>query len=194
MNQVREYQIQNATVEDAEALLAIYAPYVEHTAVSFEYEVPTIEEFRSRVEHISAKYPYLKAVTPNGEILGYAYAAEFKWRKAYDYSVETTIYLREDVKRGGIGRALYAALEEGLRSMGILNMNACIALPKEESPRLTMDSIHFHEKLGFSLVGTFHDSGYKFDTWYDMIWMEKMLGAHTAKHAPVAFGAYRRQI
>lgn len=184
-------RIEKATVADAKELLAIYAPYVENTAISFEYVVPSIEEFEERVRSLSARYPYLKAVDENGVIVGYAYAAEFKWRKAYDWSVETTIYLRGDCKRQGIGRALYEKLENSLRDMGILNMNACIACPMEGSDLVPRDSISFHEKLGFETVGVFHNSGYKLSTWFDMIWMEKMLGEHTPDVKPVAFGEWK---
>jgi len=164
--------IEKITILDAAELLSIYAPYVENTAVSFEYEVPTLEEFKERIRNISSKYPYLKVVE-NGQILGYAYANSFKMRKAYDWSVETTIYLRQDCRRRGIGRALYEQLEQSLKNMGILNMNACIASPKEEDEYLTNDSPRFHEAMGFELVGRFHNSGHKFNRWYDMAWMEK---------------------
>lgn len=93
-------KIERVTTEDAEELLSIYAPYVRDTAISFEYEVPTCEEFRERIRRISASLPYLKAVK-NGEILGYAYADRFKARKAYDWSVEVTIYVRQDSRRSG---------------------------------------------------------------------------------------------
>lgn len=175
-----------ATTDDAQKLLNIYAPYVENTAITFEYEVPSLFEFKERIENISARYPYIKA-EQNGEILGYAYACAFKSRKAYDYSVETTIYLDQSKRAMGIGRILYETLEDSLKNMGILNMNACIALPKENDPHLTDASMHFHEAMGFKLVGTFHDSGYKFDTWYDMIWMEKMIGEHGKNMPPVKF-------
>lgn len=182
-------KIERVTEADAKELVSIYAPYVLNTAVSFETEVPSVEEFEKRIREISSKYPYIKAVE-DGMILGYAYADAFKWRAAYDWSVETTIYLREDQKRKGIGKILYKSLEESLRGMGILNMNACIAYPKEEDSRLSMDSPLFHEKLGFSLVGRFHHSGCKFGCWYDMIWMEKMLGEHKENPNPVRFGQW----
>lgn len=187
-------KITYATPEDAGELLEIYAPYVTDTAITFEYTVPTVEEFRERIVKISSKYPYLKAVDDRGNILGYAYATEFKGRKAYDWSVETTIYLRGDQKRNGVGRALYNELERVLREIGILNMNACIALAKVEDEHLTNGSMYFHEKMGYELVATFHASGYKFNTWYDMIWMEKMLGEHTAEVAPVRFGEWKQYI
>ena len=95
--------IEKATIDDAEELLAIYAPYVRDTAVSFEYVVPSVEDFADRILQISAKYPYIKAVE-DGKIIGYAYANTFKGRKAYDWSVETTVYVRRDAKRRGIIR------------------------------------------------------------------------------------------
>ncbi len=177
--------IEKVMEEDAKELLDIYTPYVEDTAISFEYEVPSEEEFRKRIRSISVNYPYLKAVDETGRILGYAYASAFKARMAYDWSVETTIYIRKDVRRSGVGKVLYTELEEQLKKMGILNANACIAVTDKEDPYLTNDSVYFHEALGYHLVGTFHASGYKFDTWYDMVWMEKMLGEHKSPAEPV---------
>ncbi len=185
--------IQAAEIADAEELLDIYGPYVTETAITFEYEIPSLQEFRERIEKISSRLPYLKAVE-DGRIIGYAYAAPFISRRAYDWSVEATIYLRQSEKRKGTGRALYGKLEELLQKMGVLNMNACIAVPKQEDAHLTRDSILFHEKLGFQPVGTFHDSGFKFHTWYDMIWMEKMLGEHSSTQPEVRFGTWRNLI
>ena len=122
-------QIRVATKEDAEALLAIYAPYVEKTAITFEYEVPSIEEFRCRIQETLKKYPYLVA-EKNGKIVGYAYAGAFHVRPAYDWAVETSIYVSELQKGEGIGKALYKALEEQLSRLHILNLNACIAYPE----------------------------------------------------------------
>ena len=181
--------IEKVTIDDAEELLAIYAPYVRDTAVSFEYVVPSVEEFADRILQISAKYPYIKAVE-DGRIIGYAYANTFKGRKAYDWSVETTVYVRRDVKRNGIGRRLYECLEQSLRKMGVLNMNACIASAKVEDEFLTNDSMYFHSRMGFIEVGRFHNSGYKFGRWYDMIWMEKLIGSHDAHPGEVRFGEW----
>ena len=171
--------IENVTKEDAAELLNIYSVYVRDTAISFEYDVPTTEEFEYRIETISARYPYIKAVDDKGKILGYAYATTFKNRRAYDWSVETTIYVSKDCRKKGIGRMLYTALEQSLKQMGILNMNACIAYTDKLDKHLTNDSKAFHESMGFQLVGRFHKCGYKFNTWYDMIWMEKLIGEHT---------------
>lgn len=182
-------RIEKVSTNDAGELLALYAPYVINTAISFEYEIPTKEEFEARIQQISSKYPYLKAVE-NGEIVGYAYANTFKARAAYDYSVETTIYLKEGFKGKGIGKALYDSLEKSLTHMGILNMNACIAITDEEDEYLTNASKYFHEKMGFKEVGCFYKSGYKFNRWYNMIWMEKILGEHPKKPEPVKFGEW----
>ena len=169
------------TGADAEKLLEIYAPYVENTAISFEYAVPTAEEFADRIETETAKYPYIKAVDESGNIFGYAYACSFKSRPAYARAVETSIYVRQDSRRRGTGRLLYEELERLLKDMGILNMNACIVYPREgrDDERVTKDSVRFHEKMGFSQAGHFHDIGYIFDKWYDVIWMEKSIGMHT---------------
>lgn len=182
-------KIEKVTIEDAKQILAIYEPYVQSTAITFEVETPDLKEFTDRIINISKKYPYLKAVC-NGEILGYAYAGCFKGRAAYDWSVETTIYIRQDCRNLGIGRLLYEALERSLAQMGILNMNACIASPTEEDEYLNNDSQYFHEKMGFDMVGKFHNSGSKFGKWYDMIWMEKMIGEHKENPQPVTFGKF----
>lgn len=178
------FQIRVARAEDAAELLEIYRPYVENTAITFEYEVPSVEEFAERIRTTLQKYPYLAAVY-EGQIVGYAYASAFKERAAYDWSIETSVYVRQDRKRMGIGRALYAALDSCLYKQHILNLNACIAYPEKEDQHLNADSVHFHEKLGYSMVGEFHQCGYKFGTWYNMVWMEKMLGEHTGNPLPV---------
>lgn len=180
----QDISIRAAVPEDAGRLLAIYAPYVEKTAITFEYQVPSVDEFRGRIENTLKRYPYLVA-QEKGEILGYAYAGVFKDRAAYDWSVETTIYVDMGSRHSGVGGALYSALEGALKSMNILNLNACIGVPRSEDPHLDMNSVHFHEHMGYTLVGTFHCSGYKFGTWYDMVWMEKMLDRHTIPAEPV---------
>ena len=182
-------EIQPVKLEDAEELLSIYAPYVRDTAISFEYEVPSLSEFQDRIRNISSNLPYIKAVEA-GKILGYAYAGKFKNRKAYDWSVEVTVYVRKESRKSGVGKLLYNALEDSLKRIGVLNMNACIAVPEGEDSHLTKDSQLFHEKMGFQLVGTFHKSGYKFHTWYDMIWMEKIIGEHQKNLCSVRYGEW----
>ena len=123
-------RIRKVTLEDTEALLEIYAWYVRETAITFEYAVPSLEEFRRRIEATLEKYPYL-AAEEDGRILAYAYAGPFKGRAAYDWSVETTIYADKDARRKGIGRRLLAALEESLARQGILNAYACMGVPRD---------------------------------------------------------------
>ena len=177
-------RIRTATVEDAEAILAIYAPYVTDTAITFEYEVPGIEEFQERIRHTLKRYPYL-AAEKDGVIIGYAYAGPFKERAAYDWAVETTIYVDISRKKMGIGKKLYAALEQSLAQQNILNLNACIGYPEQEDEYLTKNSVEFHKHLGYRLVGEFYQCGYKFGRWYNMVWMEKQIGKHTDDPRPV---------
>lgn len=181
--------IRVAKPEDAERLVEIYAPYVKGTAITFEYEVPSVEEFRKRIESILKRYPYLLA-EQDGEIAGYAYAGVFNERPAADWAVETAIYVNRDRRRTGVGRALYEALEKELIVQNILNVNACIAWPEIEDEYLTYDSIRFHEHMGYRMVGRFHQCGYKFGRWYDLVWMEKHLGEHPAKPETVRWFAH----
>lgn len=176
--------IRIASQADAAALLEIYAPYVTGTAITFEYEVPSPEEFAGRIRHTLERYPYLVAEA-DGQILGYAYVSPFKERAAYDWAVETSIYVRQDFGGRGIGRRLYEGMEQILVRQNILNLNACIACPETDDEYLTHGSIRFHEKMGYRMVGMFHNCGYKFDRWYHMVWMEKMIGPHTAPQLPV---------
>ena len=270
-----EWTFRVARPEDAESLLAIYAPYVEETAITFEYEVPSVEAFRARIAHTLATYPYIVAVeeqpanagtgrvdgasascidraeanagtehvdgTPvssapasgagevteahrtSERIIGYAYVGRLHERAAYDWSVETSIYVDRGAQKQGLGRQLYERLEAILRAMNIISVNACIAYPGTmntvaaadrlqdahidigdpntadrarkdprkgsadsgadigEDPYLNTNSPDFHAHLGYQLVGHFHACAYKFDRWYDMIWMEKWIAPHPAK-------------
>ena len=169
--------IRIASPSDAPELLAIYAPYITKTAISFEYDVPSVEEFADRIRTTLEKYPYLAAES-DGHIVGYCYVSILHGRQAYDWSVETSIYVDQNCKRMGIGKKLHDALEQALSAMGILNLNACIAFPIGEDPYLTEDSVHFHEHLGYTHTAHFHKCGYKFNRWYDIVWMEKTIGKH----------------
>ena len=168
--------IKEVTPADAAGLLAIYSYYVEHTAVSFEYETPTEEEFARRIRRITERYPYLAAVR-DGRIVGYAYAHSFVGREAYRFSAELTIYLDKNERRNGVGRLLYTDLEKRLKAMGITNLYACIGVPADgkADEYITLDSRHFHEHMGFKTVGLFTKCGYKFGRWYSMIWAEKLI-------------------
>ncbi|MFV0440979.1 MAG: GNAT family N-acetyltransferase [Lachnospirales bacterium] len=172
-----DIKIRFATKNDIPLLLKIYTHYVLNTAITFEIEPPTILEFENRMENIQKKYPYIVAIHDN-HIVGYAYAKEFVNRKAYDWSVESTIYIDVNKKNIGIGGKLMDTLENILKAMGICNIYACIAYSKENNPFLTNNSMDFHKYRGYKVIGEFNNCGYKFDSWYNMIYMEKIIGEH----------------
>ena len=163
--------IRIATSDDAKELLNIYKYYVENTAITFEYDVPSIEEFSGRIKNTLKKYPYLIAENEDG-IYGYAYAGEFKSRQAYNWAVETSIYVKNGGSRHGVGPFLCKELEKYVKPQNIVNVNACITYPNEKSE-------DFHKKFGYKTVAHFTKCGYKFGQWHDMIWMEKFTGDHT---------------
>ena len=170
-------EIKEALIKDAEELLKIYDYYVENTAISFEYETPGLEEFRERMKKIMERYPYL-VILKEGRIVGYAYAGPFVGRAAYRFSCEVTIYLNQGNKKSGLGRRLYEALESELKKRGIINLYACIGYPETEDEYLTTNSADFHAHLGYKKAGEFYRCGYKFQRWYHMIWMEKIIGEY----------------
>lgn len=171
-------RIREVGLEDADKLAQIYAPYVTDTAITFEYEAPDKAEFEHRIQETTKKYPWLIAENDDGEVIGYAYVSAFKGRAAYDWSVETSIYVKQNGHNQGTGRLLYIELEKILKDMGITNVNACIACTDHEDPHLDNGSVAFHERLGYTLVGIFHKCAYKFGRWYDMCWMEKAISDH----------------
>lgn len=181
---IRMITVRNATLADAPRLLEIYDYYVKNTAISFEWDTPSLEEFEDRMRKIMQRYPYL-VILRNEQIEGYAYARAFVGRAAYDWSCEMTIYLDHNAHKCGMGRILYEALETALREMGVLNLYACIGYPEQEDEYLTTNSADFHKHLGYVKVGEFYKCGYKFDRWYHMIWMEKIIGKHQDRQAPV---------
>lgn len=178
--------VRNATLEDASRILEIYDYYVKHTAISFEYETPSLEEFKGRMKRTMSKYPYL-VILKEDKIFGYAYAGSFVGRAAYSYSCEMTIYLDKDAKGCGLGRMLYETLERVLKAMGFTNLYACIGHTEIEDEYLTNNSEEFHAHLGYKTVGMFHNSGYKFNRWYDMIWMEKIVGKYEEHQKPIIY-------
>ena len=178
--------IRDIIEKDVKRVLEIYTYYIENTAITFECEVPSLTEFRTRVENIIKRYPFIVAEL-DGAVMGYAYAGAFNERSAYDHSSELSIYLEFTVQKAGLGRKLYEELEHRLSEMGILNLYACIAFPEADDEYLTKNSAEFHSHMGFKTVGEFHQCGYKFGRWYDMIWMEKMIGSHRSDQPPVNF-------
>ena len=191
----RDMKIRTASPRDGAALLKIYGPYVERTAITFEYRVPSVEEFSGRIERTLKQYPYFAAEC-EGELVGYAYAGPFHEREAYDWAVETSLYVAWDQRKMGIGRRLHDALETALREQGILNMNACVACPCGEADEyLTWSSLEFHRRLGYRPVGEFRQCGYKFGRWYNMAWLERHIGDHLGEQpVPKAFGDIRERM
>ncbi len=169
--------IRMATPEDAEALVSIYAPYVLETGITFEYDVPSVSEFRSRIEAVLRRYPYLVAQRGE-ELLGYSYANPLGERAAFSRAAETVLYVRRDVRGLRIGSRLYARLEELLKKQNVTNLNACIAWRDEEDETITHASPLFHASCGYRKIAHFTACGYKHGRWYDLIWMEKMIGEH----------------
>lgn len=163
-------EIRQAEPNDAVTLLEIYTPYVMNTAITFETVPPSLDEFKQRIATISKRYPYLVAIC-DGKICGYAYASQFKGRAAYDFSAETSIYVKGDYKGLGIGSALYSSLEELLKRQNLHNLYACITYPNP-------GSIAFHEAFGYKKVAHYTKAGYKLGDWRDVIWMEKFIKEH----------------
>jgi len=159
---------------DIPAMLAIYAPYVKNSAVSFEYSVPSEDDFRSRHALVTAVYPWL-AAEYDGRVAGYAYASRFHPRAAYDWCAELSIYVDSSYRGLGMGRLLYGHLEKILAAQNVLTAYACIAHTQEPDEYLDHASIHFHTRMGYHLTGSFPSCGFKFGRWYGMIWMEKRL-------------------
>ena len=170
-------KIRSAEINDAERLLEIYSYYVENTAITFECEVPSLQEFKNRVENTLKSYPYL-VLEENGVIQGYAYAGAFRPRAAYAHCCELSIYLDKNATGRGYGRLLYTQLENELKDRGFINLYASIGSPVKEDEYLNNNSEQFHEHLGFVKVGEFHKCGYKFGRWDNMIFMEKIIGEH----------------
>lgn len=168
-------KIRVAKPEDAQALLDIYGYYVKNTAITYECDVPTLEEFKSRMTHILELYPYLVAEL-NGKIIGYAYASKFNTRPAYNWIAELTIYLDKNVQKNGVGQKLYTLLESILKEQGIVKTISLITAPKTEEDKAIYPSMHFHEKMGYSLVGKINNCGYKLGDWHNTVLMDKVIG------------------
>lgn len=193
-----DFIIRPAGVQDAPRLLEIYSYYIKETAITFEWEVPTVEEFAHRIESISQKHPYIVAETvledslktsaltnstpPNStpanaspRILGYAYGHAFSERKAYDWTIEPSIYVDKEARGLGLGKALYAELEKQLKAQGVKNLIAKVAWSEVEDEYLTHASVLFHEKQGYKRAGLLEKVGLKFHRWYDIAMMQKKL-------------------
>jgi L-amino acid N-acyltransferase YncA len=159
--------IRSAVKADAPALLAIYRPFVEVTAVSFETVAPTVEEFAARIAKAVAGWQWLVAER-DGQCIGYAYGSSHRERSAYRWSVEVSAYVHPNHHHQGVGRALYRALFEELAHKGFCNAYAGITLPNASSVAL-------HVSVGFESIGIFKAVGRKFDRWHDVAWFHRAL-------------------
>lgn len=166
--------IREAGIEDAARLVEIYSNYVMNTAVSFEYDVPSVSEFEERMRSITKDYPYLVA-TQDDIVVGYAYSSSYSSREAYSRTVANSIYVDKDFRRQGIGTLLYKELEMRLKEQGIVNMLAGSAFCETEDEYLTHDSYEFHKHMGYEKVAHMKKIGIKFDRWYDLLWLQKKL-------------------
>ena len=161
------FTIRSAIESDAAALLAIYAPFVEQTAVSFETAAPTVQDFAARIRKANSQWAWLVAER-DGALLGYAYGSTHRERAAYRWSVETSAYLDPRYQRQGIGTALYRALLAQLAARGLCHAFAGATLPNEAS-------IALHRRVGFEPIGVFKSVGRKFGRWHDVAWMQRTL-------------------
>ena len=163
----REIIVRSATPADAPALLEIYRPFVESSAVSFETEIPSVEEFAARISKYTDGWAWLVAEHAD-RCVGYAYASAHRERRAYQWSVETSAYVRPDYYRQGIARRLYLELFDVLIAKGYCNAYAGITMPNDAS-------VGFHRSVGFEFVGVFRAVGRKFDAWHDVSWWHRRL-------------------
>ena len=159
--------LRRAEIADVPAILDIYAPYILTSTATFEYTVPSLEEFRERFLSVTKQYPWL-VWEEEGELLGYAYASAPYSRAAFAWCAEPSIYLRPDARGRGIGTRLYEALEKILTMQGY---HVLYALITEEN----RESVAFHRKFGYGIRAVFPDCGVKFHRWLGLIWMEKRM-------------------
>lgn len=154
---MREYRIRGAEPEDVPAMLELYRPYVEGSVATFEYEVPSLEEFAGRVEHVTRQFPWL-VCEAEGRVAGYAYASGFHTRQAYQWACELSVYVEMGEHRRGVGSALYCTLLRLLKRQGYYQAYAVITVPNEESQA-------FHQRFGFEQVGYLPQCGFKLGQW-----------------------------
>ena len=159
-----------AAENDAEKILEIYKPYVENTTITFEYNVPTIEEFRERIRGILKDYPYIVCEYGN-EIVGYAYAQRIWSRAAYQWDAELSIYTNEKYAGNGIGKKLYGILLEILKLQNVVNVYGLVTYPNKSSEKL-------HNYFGFKKVAFFENVGFKFGKWIGVTWFEKAINPY----------------
>ncbi|MEP7230883.1 MAG: arsinothricin resistance N-acetyltransferase ArsN1 family B [Ginsengibacter sp.] len=173
-------RIRVALPTDAESILAIYAPYIINTSFTFETEVPSVEAFEQRINSYLANWPWLVCEV-DGVFAGYAYATRHRERTAYQWSVESSVYIHDDFQKTGIATVLYKVLLEILKRQGLRNVYAGINLPNDRS-------VAFHEKCGFKWFANYENVGYKLGKWKTVGWWVKQLNDYTYEPlAPIKF-------
>jgi L-amino acid N-acyltransferase YncA len=169
--------VRMARDQDAAAVAAIYEPIVRQTAISFELVPPTAEEMKTRIENTVPRLPWLVSTDGAGAINGYAYASKHRERAAYQWSVDTTVYVRSNSRGQGVGKALYEALFTELVALGYCQAFAGIALPNDASVRL-------HQSVGFTPIGVYRQVGFKLGRWHDVGWWQRPLRSIPVPEAP----------
>jgi len=169
-------KIRSALSSDASSILDIYAPYIANTAVSFETEVPSVEDFTQRIVGNQESCPWL-VYESGGLIAGYAYASKHRDRAAYQWSLESSVYVNEGFRQQGIATKLYQTLFQILKYQGCRNLYAGITLPNEKS-------VNFHQKMGFNKIADYKNIGYKFNSWHTVGWYELQLNDYSDAPAP----------
>ena len=179
--------IRIATPEDAAGILDIYAPYISNTSFTFETDIPSIEEFTARIKSYLINWPWLVTET-DGKITGYAYASRHRERTAYQWSVESSVYIHDDFQQAGSGRALYNMLIKILKQQGFNNVYAVINLPNEKS-------VAFHERLGFQYFATYEKVGYKLGKWKNVGWWRLSVNEYGDEPAaPIKFSELNKDL
>ncbi|MCC8165371.1 MAG: N-acetyltransferase family protein [Planctomycetes bacterium] len=168
--------IRFVTPADSQALLDIYARYID-TTITFEYTLPTVEDFASRIAAVSAFYPCI-AYEEDGRILGYAYAHRFMERAAYQWGAEWSAYLAPSATGRGLGRRFYNILADILALQGVRTIYGIVTIPNEKSQAL-------HQSLGFTQAGYYRNAGFKNGKWCDVAWFEKQLADYAAEPASI---------
>jgi L-amino acid N-acyltransferase YncA len=178
--------IRLAKTDDAEGILAIYAPYISNTSFTFETEVPSKTDFQKRISDYLINWPWLVCEI-DGIIAGYAYGAKYRERTAYQWCVESSIYIHDDFQKQNIGKALYTALIEILKQQGYRNVYAVINLPNDKSVR-------FHESCGFTYFATYENVGYKLGKWKNVGWWQLVINEFGMEpKAPIKFSELNKE-
>lgn len=169
-------EVRLATINDAQQILDIYSPCILSSSISFETQVPSVEEMQNRITNCLKKYPWIVCVI-DGTIAGYVYASKHREREAYQWSCECSVYVHDRFRGRGIGKELYQLLFQILKLQGFRNVYAGITLPNAAS-------VHLHEHCGFVRFATYENIGYKFGNWHTVGWWKLQINNHDLNPPP----------